>query len=342
MSVKMQSASGYGIDNGIDGALPHQAVAGSRLVEPDSTIFFESIADTNFPPMEQLHECGDSVVFTTDPNIGGVHEYEIDQALQLDTFSMSSFQLHICNAHYKAFKLDDLTLKKIKCWEDFYGENLDSILADKVAMEFNRKHQNMIIADLIAGTATTNKGTIAGLGTPNDPLIVDDEESATRLIMMMKQVIQDAGFFDVNLNGSGNVRDGMSQMYCLMPEQLMSLIQLDTMLNIYNTTPLGAGIYSAIPTATSVLGARVITYNQRTIPVRKLPGDRVVYPVILGNKDAYKFSRKLIDAQFVSSDTQLNSFANSLKYLVTSGGHLLYNQAIAVAYISVPRMTLTK
>lgn len=308
---------------------PH--VVGGMFHRPHQNIFYRSMVDTAYTPIEEAFDVGTKVSFLTFGETTPVRPYESNQLMIADEFDMGVQSFEICGGAYKNIKLDQDTLRMINNLEKNWPIKVLSQLKEAMAREYHKWFQHRVIADLIGGISTLNKGAAYSLGTPDAPVVLDAVNTEQFLRYMVTH-LENRGTYGVTSTAEEDADPVTGNMYFWVPADLKPLITsvVSARVDINNIQDHPMFKYIGY---NELIGIRQITYARDDFPPIKNADGTFTYPIMLGNKDAYKHASRVVTAEFHTPNH--NDEMNTIKTRVAGGGFLLSPDSCVLAYVKL-------
>ncbi len=308
---------------------PH--VVGGVFHSPHHNIFYRSLVDTAYTPMEQAFDVGTKVSFLSFGETTPVRPYQSNQLMIADEFSMGVQSFEICGVSYKNIKLDSDTLRMITNLEKTWPVKILEHIKKGIVQEYHRWFQDRTLTDLVVGISALNKGSAVGLGTPTSPVKLD-ARNAELFLRHMVTVLENRGTYGLTSTAEQDSDPTVGNMYFLVPKALKPLITSIVTTRVDIADIANHPIFKYVG-YNELIGIRQIEYQDKDFAPIENDDGTFTYPIILGNKDAYKHAARVVTAEFHTPNH--NDEMNTIKTRVAGGGFLLSPDSCAIAYVKL-------
>ncbi len=308
---------------------PH--VVGGIFHRPHHNIFYRSMVDTAYTPIEQAFEVGTKVSFLTFGETTPVKPYQSNQLMIADEFTMGVQSFEICGGAYKSIKVDSDTLRMIANLEKTWPIRILDHIKKGIVLEYHKHYQEVVLGDMLTSISTLNKGSALGLGTPQAPVELD-ARNAELFLRHMVTVLENRGTYGLTSTAEEDADPVVGNMYFLVPADLKPLITSIVSTRVDIDRIENHPIFKYIG-YDELIGIRQITYQAKDFPPILGTDGSVTYPIILGNKDAYKHTARVVTAEFHTPNH--NDEMNTIKTRAVGGGFMLSPDSCVLAYVKL-------
>lgn len=258
---------------------------------------------------------GSSVIFVKDP-VPEIHNYTLNQELQVSQLDIQTVQLTIGRAKYSNIKVDDVESKTI--------EELTPYLMryrDQVSKAMDRDISGELLYEIPHSAAPCNTGRRAGkrsgmfdLGTLGAPVVLT-RDNIISVIANMRTVLSEQ-----NLN--------TDDLYVVLPTEAEALLLAHpTFINACTT-----GMKSTLATG-RVINFFGLNFVFSNLMPQYTDGGKLTYTIFMGNKQATGFVTTLNVTEEISGVS--NYFGKTWRSLQVYDFAVLYPEMISVLYATL-------
>lgn len=267
-------------------------------------------------PKKLLKEGGDEVIFRRAPE-AVIHDYQLNQELEVDTVSTSTVSMFVKRAVYSNIKIDLVEKMKTPELAQFMTEFNNDVMT-KLAQKIDSE----MLLEVPRAAAACNRGRNAGarshqfnLGTAGAPVILTAQNIVNKLAEL--RVVLSEG--NVDTNG----------LYVVLPTEAMALFYANPILSNACASGMNQSIIlgAKIP---NVMGFEVIFSNNMP---QMMDGGKTTYTIFAGRKDATRMVMQLSHNRHIKEDSR--HFGQFWQSLHVYDFKLIQPEEVAVLYATL-------
>lgn len=273
---------------------------------------------TNTTVLDNMTRCGSVVTFQMPATVGPWRPYEKNQALIPDQPSADQFCLSICNAAYKAIKIDKLDIRRAcEKWASFEVSFLKDVWANLSLL-----WHTDVFTGMQAHTSARNMGKQAGrygnidLGTVGNAVALNPG-TIVGFLSRMRDTLADAS------------RWYEGEMFIVVPRAFSTLL-METMFAKQVCCDTSDSVLFRGMKAEDIQGFTIVQTDYLR-PIRDPATKKLVYPIIAGWNEAYAFTGDIVEAGISEIP---NSFGIMYKMQTLYGSGAICPEGLAKAYVT--------